>query len=96
MEEFKFDNYRLFYRSGPTDYEAKITCYNKKDRVAMILFLNDAVQLPNNELQSLPMKIYYRISSFSSIHNIIQTENPLSIYVYENSKTCEIGKREKV
>jgi hypothetical protein len=94
MKEFKIDQYRLFYVSGPSDYEAKITCYNGEVRVAKIIFINTQAELPANELQSTPMNIYYRIGSFSNIHKIIQTENPLSIFVYDNGETCEIGKRE--
>jgi hypothetical protein len=95
MKEFKFDNYRLFYVSGPSDYAAKITCYNKDVRVAMIMFTEGSVQLPENDLQSIPLKIYFPLTSFHNILTICQTENPLSIYIYDNGKTCEIGKREK-
>jgi hypothetical protein len=95
LKEYKFDTYRLFYLSGPSEYAAKITCYNNNERVAMLMFLNGSVHIPENSLQNTPFKIYFPLSSFQNVLTICQTENPLSIYLYDNGKTCEIGKREK-
>lgn len=93
MEEYIFDQYRVFYRSGPSDYTAKITCYNDKERVAMIFFMEERA-LPENTLVSQPMKIYYHSNRFQDILRILENEQPLAIYVFENKKTCEIGSRE--
>ena len=93
MEEYLFDKYRVFYRSGPSEYAAKITCYNGQTRVAMIFFIDNS-HLPDNELDDLPMKIHYRLSSFQDVIGLLENEKPLAIYVFENRKTCEIGSRE--
>ena len=92
MKEYQFDRYRLFYVSGPSEYRAKITVYNGSERVAMIMFTDYEI-LPENKLDEFPMKIYYSIKDFSNIRIILEKENPLSIYLYENLRTCEIGKR---
>ena len=94
MKEYKIDRYRLFYLSGPKDYVAKITSYNDITRVAMIFFIDDSMSLPENFLDNLPMKIYYPLSSFQNILTILENEKPLSIFVYDNGKTCEIGSQD--
>ena len=94
MKEHQFDKYRLFYLSGSTDYSAKITCYNGSARVAMIFFINGDGKLPNNDLRTLPMKVYYKLACFQDVMFILENEKPLSLYVYENGSTCEIGSRE--
>jgi len=94
MKEFKFDRYRLFYVSGPSDYAAKITLYSGNNRLAMVFFLKDKDELPANIIDVIPMKIYYHLNSFSDIVNLIENENPLSVYVYNNKQTCEIGSQE--
>lgn len=94
MQEFKFDRYRLFYRSGSSDYSAKITCYGSSTRVAMIFFINGNGKLPDNDLRTLPMKVYYKLACFQDVMFILENEKPLSLYVFENGSTCEIGSRE--
>jgi len=94
MKEYKFDRYRLFYVSGPNDYAAKITLYHLNKRVAMIFFMDVATALPDNNVDGLPMKIYYPLGSFQDMLTILENENPLSVYVYEKSDTCEIGTRD--
>jgi hypothetical protein len=93
MKEYKFDSYRLFYLSGYTDYAAKITCYNGNKRIAMIFFMDKKKPLPENNFTDDPMNIYYSLNDFQNILAIVENEKPLSIYTYENGKTCEIGSR---
>ena len=93
MKEFIFDRYRLFYLSGPSTYRAKITCYNGNERVAMVFFIEDQRNLPDNDLDAEPMKIYYSLLDFPNLLTVLENEAPLSIYIHDNGKTCEIGKR---
>lgn len=94
MKEYMFDRYRLFYLSGYTDYAAKITCYYNNQKIAMIFFMDDGKSFPENQFSEIPLKIYYSMKDFQNIIAIVEREKPLSIYTYENGKTCEIGSRE--
>ena len=79
------DGYSISYSSN-TNYEAKIYCYKDNQTVGYIHFLKDGDTIPENSVVGAYMHIYYSISRFNDIANILRYEKPLKIAVNTSTK----------
>ena len=78
------DGYKIHYRSGG-NYEAMIDCYSDKQKVGTIYFVKNDDIIPGNNIGD-KINLFYSLSRFNDIVNILRYEKPLRIGVSTNTK----------
>jgi hypothetical protein len=87
-----FNEYRMQYvTGGPTDHRAYITCWKDRVAVGTIVFVDDESQLPSNKDYNGRPVLYYPLSRFNDLINILRYEKPLYIWLNTDNLMGNIG-----
>jgi len=90
-----FDTYQLSYvsDSGVSTYvnACEINCFNAGTFVGRICFFKEGRVIPANTLNAGAPYVFYPLSQFKDIVDILRYEKPLGIYVDPDSHLGAIG-----
>lgn len=91
----KCDRYLVNYIGGTTlqgkGSGATIQCYNGNQMVGLIEFFADHVTMPANSTANGQVILYYEMSRFGDVMNILRYEKPLMLAVNNDTKFGYIG-----
>ncbi len=94
-----FDTYKLSYRSGHHQLDARIYCFQSDKRVGTIDFIKEGIAIPANEYYPDPGRwgiyIHYAAQRFNEVLRILQYEKPLHLYFTDETKDAGIITSEK-
>ena len=80
----KFDNYRIFYYTGP-DINPLINCYDDTKSVGQIRFYEKSAAMPPNTViesgQGRILKLHYRLEQFQDVIEVMRYEKPLHLWL---------------
>ena len=90
-----FDSYQVSYvsDSGVSSYvnACEINCFKSGAFVARIFFYKEGKVLPANTLNSGAPYIFFPLSQFGDIIDILRYEKPLGLYVDSDSHVGALG-----
>lgn len=86
-----FDQYRLQYASGGPN-AAYIECWQNNSNVGTLVFVREgSALLPNKLTSSNTIVLYYLISQFNDVIQILRYEKPLYVWINTDNGMGNVG-----
>jgi hypothetical protein len=86
-----FNGYRFQYYAGSGSPGAYITCWQDSISVGTLVFAADGTELPANKIQDNSVILYYPLSRFSQVLDILRNEKPLYLWLNTDNGFGHVG-----